>query len=496
MKTQIITLEAHDDLISVRDKLAWVKMPRVLLVWPKYESVNLRVLDLKVLQRHADALGAQLGLVTRRGNVRRDAEALGIPVFGTTSAAQKEAWPKPAPHKQRLPKNPRRDLRKIRAEAYPPEAAWRTSLLGRAFAFAVGVIAFVTVAGLFVPRATVTLYPQMQTQKTVLSVAASESFQSVSMNGNIPAQKLSVIVEAEQTLAIASEISIPKTKAKGIARFTNLSQGEVNIPAGTTLSTATDLPIQFVTLNATLLSPGADEFVEVPIEALKAGESGNVLAGSIIVVEGPLGLSIAVGNPSATTGGTDSKTLGATEADRAKLRDVVMENLRREAEAKMKAQISADDLLLLDTFEAAQVMEETFDPAEGEPGNSLKLKLQIQFEASYVSAKDLNQLVALSMNASIPVGFEAPGAPAFAPLTDPSTDNTGISHFEVEVSREIYQKIDRLQILALLRGEKIETAIQNLQSAFSLRQASQISLRPSWWKRLPLIPFNISIEVK
>ncbi|MCZ2122581.1 MAG: baseplate J/gp47 family protein [Anaerolineales bacterium] len=343
MKTQIITLEAHDDLISVRDKLAWVKMPRVLLVWPKYESVNLRVLDLKVLQRHADALGAQLGLVTRRGNVRRDAEALGIPVFGTTSAAQKEAWPKPAPRKQRLPKNPRRDLRRIRAEVYPPEAAWRTSLLGRAFAFAVGVIAFVTVAGLFVPRATVTLYPQMQTQKTVLSVAASESFQSVSMNGNIPAQKLSVIVEAEQTLAIASEISIPKTKAKGIARFTNLSQGEVNIPAGTTLATATDLPIQFVTLNATLLSPGADEFVEVPIEALKAGESGNVLAGSIIVVEGPLGLSIAVGNPSATTGGTDSKRLGATEADRAKLRDVVMENLRREAEAKMKGQFSADD---------------------------------------------------------------------------------------------------------------------------------------------------------
>ncbi|MBP6210838.1 MAG: hypothetical protein KA473_15505, partial [Anaerolineales bacterium] len=93
MKTQIITLASHDDLISVRDKLSWAKTPRILLVWPKYEKVNLRLLDLKVLQRHADSLGAQLGLVTRRAKVRRDAESLGIPVFKSTTAAQRDLWP-------------------------------------------------------------------------------------------------------------------------------------------------------------------------------------------------------------------------------------------------------------------------------------------------------------------------------------------------------------------------------------------------------------------
>ncbi|MBK8617532.1 MAG: hypothetical protein IPN96_10585 [Anaerolineales bacterium] len=86
MKTQIITLESHDDLISVRDKLSWAKTPRILLVWPKYEKVTLRVLDLKVLQRHADSLGAQLGLVTRRANVRRDANRL---AFRSSSRPQR-----------------------------------------------------------------------------------------------------------------------------------------------------------------------------------------------------------------------------------------------------------------------------------------------------------------------------------------------------------------------------------------------------------------------
>src|SRR5688500_20307884 len=84
MRTQIITLESHDDLISVRDRMSWAKTPRILLVWPKYEKVTLRQVDLKVLQRHALSLGAQLGLVTRARRVRADAEALKIPVFEST----------------------------------------------------------------------------------------------------------------------------------------------------------------------------------------------------------------------------------------------------------------------------------------------------------------------------------------------------------------------------------------------------------------------------
>src|SRR6185369_7386449 len=92
---QIVTLESHDDLISVRDRMSWAKTPRILLVWPKFEKVTLRHVDLKILQRHASTLGAQLGLVTRTRRVRVEAEGLGIPVFESAAEAQKIAWPKP-----------------------------------------------------------------------------------------------------------------------------------------------------------------------------------------------------------------------------------------------------------------------------------------------------------------------------------------------------------------------------------------------------------------
>src|SRR5215470_4540602 len=115
MKTQIITLESHDDLISVRDRMSWAKTPRILLVWPKYEKVTLRQVDLKVLQRHALSLGAQLGLVTRTRRVRQDAEELRIPVFESTGQAQRVAWPKPRRRKW-MGHAPRKDLREQRAQ--------------------------------------------------------------------------------------------------------------------------------------------------------------------------------------------------------------------------------------------------------------------------------------------------------------------------------------------------------------------------------------------
>jgi hypothetical protein len=494
LKTQIITLESHDDLISVRDKLSWAKTPRILLVWPKYEKVTLRVLDLKVLQRHTDSLGAQLGLVTRRGNVRRDAESLGIPVFSSTTKAQRELWPVFAPRTRRIAQVPRRDLRQIRDSVYKMEAPWRTSLLGLVLTFTVGVVAVLAMAGLFIPRAVLTLYPEAQTQSVVIPVAASESTKSISVTGGIPAKKLSVAVSAEQSLAIVSEISVPKSKSKGVARFTNLSQAEVNIPAGTIVSTKSS--IRFITLNDTRLPAGIDKFVDVPIEAQEAGLLGNVATDTVTAVEGSLGLSISVTNPGAIKGGTNSQLIGATDEDRAKLHEVVMDNLRRDAESKLRAQIATADLLLTDTLEVAKIVEENFSPPAGQPGKALALKMRVEFSARYVSSDDLRELSLSTLNASVSNGFKPTALPAYKVIADPSTDNSGISHFELQVTRTLLRQVDEMQVFSIVRGQKPQSVKGELVSSLSLRQEPKIAIAPSWWPWLPLIPFNLSVQIK
>jgi len=494
LKTQIITLESHDDLISVRDKLSWAKTPRILLVWPKYAKVTLRVLDLKVLQRHADSLGAHLGLVTRRAKVRRDAESLGIPVFVSTTKAQRDPWPDSAPRTRRIPKPPRRDLRQIRDSVYEKEASWRTSLLGRILTFTAGVLAVLALTGIFVPRAALTLYPEAKTQSIVIPVSASESTEAISVTGLIPARVVSATVSAEQSLAIVSEISVPKSKSKGVVRFTNLSQSEVSILAGTLVATKSSA--RFSTLNNARLPAGVDQFVDVPIEALEAGTQGNVAADAVAIVEGSLGLSISVTNPNPLKGGTNLRLTGATDEDRAKLRQVVMDNLRRDAEVKLRAQIAPADLLLLDTFEVVQITEENFMPPAGQPGKTLNLKMQVEFSARHVLDDDLRQLSLSTLNASVENGFEATALPAYKVIADPSTDNSGVSHFELKVTHTLLRQVDEMQVFSLVRGHKPQSIQNELVSSLSLRQPPEITITPSWYPWLPLIPFNISVQVK
>jgi hypothetical protein len=176
VKTKIITLESHDDLISVRDRMSWAKTPRILLVWPKYEKVTLRLVDLKVLQRHASALGAQLGLVTRARRVRADAEELHIPVFESTGQAQRVSWPKL--RRRRIAWHaPARNLRLKRSQLPASEEAWRAHPAVRVSAFVLGVSAVLTLVALFIPRAHITLTPVSRMQSVVASCFRSRQAQ-------------------------------------------------------------------------------------------------------------------------------------------------------------------------------------------------------------------------------------------------------------------------------------------------------------------------------
>src|SRR5512140_384714 len=92
MKPQVIQLEVHDDVISIRDKMAWAKTDRILLVLPRKGRLRMRPLDLRLLRRHAVSLGAELALVTRSLELRRPAREEGIPSFGVVSRAQRRKW--------------------------------------------------------------------------------------------------------------------------------------------------------------------------------------------------------------------------------------------------------------------------------------------------------------------------------------------------------------------------------------------------------------------
>ena len=491
MKTQIITLESHDDLISVRDRMSWAKTPRILLVWPRYEKITLRQVDLKVLQRHAASLGAQLGLVTRARRVRADAEALRIPVFESTGQAQRLAWPKPRRRKW-TQRPPRKDLREQREQVFVKEEEWRVHPVTRIGAFLLGVLSVLVLVALFIPRADVILHPQSKMQSLVLPVIAGPSVESVFITGSIPAREKRVIVEGTQSVVVTGEGVTPQSKARGVVTFRNLTQQAVTIPAGTVVRTADNL--RFATIRGGEVAAGVDETIELPVEALESGRAGNVEAETIVILEGRLGLSLSIINPEPLTGGREIPSVQASDRDRARAKNVLMETLEDEASARLADEMKAGDVLFEDTFAVSQIISEVYDPPAGAAGTKLTLTMQVEFSTLYASAADLTELAGLALNASIPSRFAVTSdGLSLKPVTEPILNDDGFIRWTVRAERRIVQQISTMHVTQMIQGIRPAQAKTLLENSLPLRNAPDVKLSPSWWPWVPIVPFRISV---
>lgn len=494
MKTQIITLESHDDLISVRDRMSWAKTPRILLVWPKFEKVTLRQVDLKVLQRHALFLGAQLGLVTRTRYVREEAEALRIPVFESTGQAQRVAWPKPRRRKwARRP--PRKNLREERDQVLTREEGWRVHPAVRVGAFIVGVSSVLVLVALFIPRAQVILQPQSKVQSIVLPVMASPSVDTVFITGSIPAREKRVIVDGAHTVIVTGAAVIPQSKARGVAEFRNLTQQAVTVPTGTVVRTADN--IRFVTTRAGEVEAGVGKLLELPIEATEGGLSGNVDAETILIVEGRLGVSLSVTNSGALRGGREIPSVQASDRDRKRAKDALMENLEKEARAQLTDEMMAGDVLFEDTLEVSQILLEEYDPPAGAASTKLTLTMQVEFSALYASASDLTELASLALNASLPPGFRAESDPlTLQSTTKPALNADGSARWSIRAERNIVQQISNAQVTQMIQGLSARRAQTILEKNLPVDGSPDINLSPSWWPWVPIVPFRISVVTR
>ena len=473
--------------------MSWAKTPRILLVWPKFEKVTLRQVDLKVLQRHASSLGAQLGLVTRRRRVRADAEALGIPVFVSTGKAQRETWPKQKSRK--LPyKVPDKTLREQREQVQVREEAWRTHPVTRILAFSLGVLSVLAIVALFIPRAQVRLHPVTQTQSVVVPVTASPSVNSVFITGSIPAREKRIVVEGTQRVTVTGEGIVPQSKARGVVIFRNLTQSAVNIPVGT-IVVAGD--VRFVTTELGVLNPGVGETVELRIEAVEGGLLGNLEAEAINVVEGRLGLSISVSNPEPTTGGRERASVQATDADRERAKRLLLVSLENDARASLMDEPNSDDILFDETFALSQILSENYDLPVGAVGSQLTLTMQAEYTVRYAAASDLTELAALALNASLPSGFlAASDALVVDSSTTPELLEDGSVRWTMRAEREITQQVNVQQVAQLIQGLSVSDAQSKLDKALPLINEPKVSLTPSWWPWVPVVPFRIEVVTK
>ncbi len=510
---QIIQLEPHDDVASVRDRLSFIESYRVLLVWPPGEhSILRRKLDLVLLQREAYRRAARLALVTQDEEVINNARDLNISTFLSIEASNKRRWKRgrskvfvdrsDKPEGEPDPFELRQAATRRRRPRSRTQLAFRQIFRLMALLLVVAVLA--GAAYVFLPTATVYITPLQEHLDVTVRIVADPNVQGADLeNSVIPATILRVEIEESASFETTGSQDDAPTLATGTVVFTNQTTEAVTIPAGTTVNTSTGAIARFRTLEAVNIAGEVDAVAVAGIEALPqfAGPTGNVPESAINYIDGPLNEILTVQNINPTTGGDNPELRVVAQADHDRLTAAVIGAIQQRALGDLTPLLGAGQVILPETIRIAETRPEwtLFSAAVGQEADSVALNLRAIIQAAVIDERMMNQAAFAAMANRIPFGqVVVPNSITFSRGAIEQILDSGHVTFLANVEGDVTAEIDSEQIRQAIPGLNREEVIAYLRQSTSMDPASTptVVIWPSFFERTPILPFRIQVLMR
>jgi hypothetical protein len=510
---EYVHLDADDDAASVRDRLAFLRGRHVLLIWPEVGSPLRRKLDLVLIQREAMRRAVRLALVTHDLQVIRHAAELNISTFETIQDSQKRKW-KRGRSRVFAARLKRPGTLYDPDELMPYASRLREGEVTAFQRFLRAVVRLSTLmaliltiaasAALIVPGAVVTLSPA-QTIARISATITADPIRDVALidveNGIIPAALLRVEVEERASLPTTGLQEMLSTPALGSVVFINRGERAVEVLAGSLVSTSAGTPIVFRTLNDVIVPAGVGRQIEVPIEAIpeSAGEIGNVPAGLINTVIGPLAESLEVRNLAPTFGGRSNVVRIVTAADRERLIGVLRQQLQERAFRELSPRLSGSQFLVAETVRISDERSDwlRFDHEVGAAADNLTLTMRAVVSIVAVDEALAQQIAYARLSQQVERGrVLVPDSVRFQRGPISAVDQEGRVIFTMLADGAVRAQIDPAALAARLAGLPVDEARQYLMRELDLEPGTEviIELSPPGLPLMPLIPLRIQLN--
>jgi hypothetical protein len=511
MKLHVVALESYDDVASVRDRLSFVRAEQVLLVYPKQqlEPVLSRKLDLVLIQREAARRGLQLALVTTDPAVIEAAADLSISTFSSVRGSQRRAWKTPrgnvfTPAANRPANQP--DARTLRLHAsrlkvLSPQQRRNRQLLS--LLLTISLITFAVVGGyLFLPSATLTLYPAQAQIDTQISLTADAALASIDVVARrLPARWETIEVESQASAPTTGIEDVPTSLASGIVQFQNLIESAVEIPAGTFLTSTGAKPARFRTLETAVLFAGVGQTASVLAQATEesAGPVGNIEANLVVNVEGDLGRLVAVRNPEPMRGGLVREQGIVAEADTEALLLLGRQKLRQDSLTYFAAALGNDQYIVPDSVSILNDGSEapTFNAFVGDVADTLTLNLRARVRALVVDESLVRQALIALLSAQIPAGRQLLLPSIQYKRTSSSIAGDGQVVLGFSLAANMAAVISAEEVRQQVAGLDTESAafLLNRNWLLDANRPPTFALWPAFFGRLPLLPARIEVRL-
>ena len=489
----------------MRDKIGWIQTERVLLVVPARRGSRrlfTRPLELLLVQRHAAQLGAKLALVTDDPVITDYADTLGIQVFDQVDDSHLAPW------RSRRPLPPTRQTRpKPDPLVEAPLFTWprlkilespRLRLATRAFIF-FNLIALVTMMlALTLPSAHITLTPYTQTLSATLPLSADPTVTEIDFaNHLIPARTVSAIVTGSIEVATTGNVDVATERSGGYVTFTNLTALPVRIPAGTAVRTTSGTPIRFVTQADATLEARKGATAQAFILAFDSGPRGNVAAGLINNLEGPLAVQAAVTNETSTSGGEVKQVAAVTAADRQRAKDELLAQLQQQGYAQLLTQLEPSEFAPIDTAQVTEIIDQTYDHFTGEKAERLKLDLRVEVTATAVDEQVAFQAGQVALDGQLGTTLSIlPDTTTFQRNQTITVTAAGRVQFGILAQAQAGAIIDPEAVRTTAQWQLAEQTPDLLATRFPVITQPQVEVWPSWFPRMPWLPWRIEVSLQ
>lgn len=514
-RAQYVQLEVGDDVTSVRDRLSFVRGQKVLLIWPENGTILTRKLDLVLIQREAMRRAIRLALVTHDPTVVKHATELNISAFETIGASERGRWKRgrtkvftsrfQRPQDEPIPDDLKEVASRIYAEETAQERHWK--LIRRAIAAVVFIIAAAIIGYVVLPSATVRLTPAQATVEISSQITASLQNLGIDIeNRIIPSIRLSVQIEDSGTVETTGIQALGEATATGSVVFINQTDQAVTIPAGTTVTTSGGEVIQFRTTAEANLPGGVGLQIEIPIEALtdSAGAVGNVDAGTINTVIGPLGNSVTVRNIAPTGGGSSRTQRTVTQDDMDRLLATVRQQLQNRAYVEMQSRITTSQCIILETVRIVEERSDwqTFSAEPNQIADTLSLSMRAVVEAIVIDEQFGQQIVYAQLSRQVQDGqFILPESVHYdlgCESVESVNPATGEVVFTMSGSGSVISRIDVNIVQSSLAGRNLNDALAYLVTDLPLYAGTppEITVWPEGWTSMPLLSPRITVELE
>jgi hypothetical protein len=369
--------------------------------------------------------------------------------------------------------------------------------------FIIAAIVFVLVLGgsfaawWYLPKATVSIFVASKKLEEKFSMSVDTKANSANVDAKIlPGMLLTTPDTGDKTKATTGTKLIGD-KAKGSIKILNGTGSDINLAAGTAITSSGDLKYVLVSAVSVVAAVSTTEpgSANAEVAAIDIGDGYNLAKDERFKVSNYPKAEVEAISTTAFSGGSSREINAVAESDQKSLEEELLQELKESATQKLMSQLT-EDKYFAEGSVIVNVKNKTFSAKVGDEATNLKLAMDVEASVVTIDKKIFLDFARSLLKERVPGGYLLNDDQIRATFEVTKEEN-GVYSMDTILGANLLPEVNVKDLSDKLAGRSKDDAENYLMTIAGFRGAN-IKFKPDFpgkLRTLPHVSKNINIEI-